>query len=384
MKSLEISIGIKTHGKPVIKQGDKFIIVENMLIGDGFHWQKTVRAKLPGKIKEWEETSKRNIKRGEIEDHVTLINTLPLESYLECVVGSEMNPLAPVEFLKAHAVISRSWAVGKILGIHPRGGNIEKECEGVLMGWDDTGIHMDYHVCSDDHCQRYQGLQPISSIALKAIRETHDEVLMTNEGNILDARFSKCCGGRTELFETCWQSQKISGLESIVDPWCDLSGLSATSRRALLSTILKDYDLTTKGYGYSWEVEVPKEAIRRRLSDCFGKDVGEVMKIEALHRGPSGRIDILKVEGSEGCIRIGKELWIRRLLSESHLYSSAFDIQDKGNKVALTGKGWGHGVGLCQIGAAYMASQGYKYKDILSFYYPGTRVEKARFPMVEK
>lgn len=378
MNPYKIKIGIKTAGEPIIKMGEGFTLVENMLIGDGFHWQKTIRAKLPGEVS-FNRIKEVNIKESKRrEENVTIINTLPLEDYLECVVGSEMNPAAPIEFLKAHAVISRSWALGKILDIHPKGSNISKDDGGVLIGWDDTGTHKEFHVCSDDHCQRYQGLQPISSVALSAIRETMGEVLTTKEGEVLDARFSKCCGGKTELFETCWQSDSKTGLVSVTDPWCDLSDLPDLSRRALLSTILKDYDLSTDGYGYSWEVTVPKELIRRRLEECFNKNIGDIVKIEAVHRGISGRIDFLSVEGTCGNIEIGKELWVRRILSDSHLYSSAFEIKEEGESFILKGKGWGHGVGLCQIGAAHMATRGYTYRQILSFYYPEALIHKIR------
>lgn len=376
MSQFEIRVGIKTEGSPVITKRKATTIVENMLIGDGFHWQKTIRAELPGKLQKYEGREDEHSDPIRDSNNISLINVLPLETYLECVVGSEMNPSAPIEFLKAHAVISRSWALGKILGIHPHGLNIEKDEEEILIGWEDTGTHIGFHVCSDDHCQRYQGLQPISLEAMKAIRETKGEVLITNDGKILDARFSKCCGGLTEIFETCWQNKKMPGIENVVDPWCKLSGMSMTSKRVLLSSVLKDYDLETDGYGYSWEVLVSKEQIRRRLKECFGRNIGKILKLMPLHRGPSGRIDLLRVEGKEGFIDIGKELWIRRILSESHLYSSAFEVQDKGDSFMLRGKGWGHGVGLCQIGAANMAFHDYTYLDILSFYYPGTRVRR--------
>lgn len=364
-----IKVGIKTKGTPLLSRDGGYTLLENMLIGDGFHWQKVIKAALPGEVSLIEE-----IAIG--KENISLINSLPLETYLECVVGSEMNPSAPIEFLKAHAVISRSWAYGKIMDIHPCGHEGKENTENRIIGWDDTASHEGFHVCSDDHCQRYQGIQPISRESLSAIRETRGEVLTSSEGSLIDARFSKCCGGNTELFKTCWQNIDASCLKSFEDPWCDLSQLEPTSRSILLSSVLKDYDLATEGYGHRWKVEVSKSEISKNIKEKFGRDIGKIKNLEPLHRGPSGRIDLIKIIGSKGDLKLGKELWIRRLLSPSHLYSSAFEIKDMGSSFQLSGKGWGHGVGLCQIGAANMAFNGYSYKDILSFYYPESKIEK--------
>lgn len=365
---MEIRVGIKTDGEPIIKKRKDFFLVDNMLIGDGFHWQKSIKAKLPGEITAYNNGSG----ISEADKRITLINKLPLETYLECVVGSEMNPEAPIEFLKAHAVISRSWAIGKIRNIHQRGEEGAVHTDTVLIGWDDTSGHYGFHVCSDDHCQRYQGLQTISERALKAIHETENKVLVSSNGEIIDSRFSKCCGGRTEMFETCWQNLNPASLVSFDDPWCDLNGLSSHARRALLSSVLKNYDLDTQGYGYSWSAEITKKDVEENLLNKFNRNIGKIEKLEPLHRGRSGRIDLLRIHGSAAHLDLGKELWIRRLLSSSHLYSSAFDIEDEGDRFKLLGKGWGHGVGLCQIGAANMAVNGKSYQEILSFYYPGS------------
>lgn len=389
---MEIRVGIKTAGEPVLKQEGEFSVLENMLIGHGFHWERSIRAFLSGKVElyksgdEDERSACGGIKSwGEgnrlagYKDKVSLVNTLPVETYLECVVGSEMNPKAPVEFLKAHAVISRSWVVGKILNLHQCGSEGKMDIGGCIVGWDDTGSHQGFHVCSDDHCQRYQGHQKVHPTALEAIQSTADEVLVSGSGKVIDARFSKCCGGVTELFSTCWQPIETDCIESINDPWCDLSGLSVQNRRLLLSNILKDYDLSTSGYGFRWETEITKEEIERNLKEKFGRDIGKILKVTAIHRGPSRRIDMLRLEGADSCLEIGKELWIRRLLSASHLYSSAFDIEDLGDRLKLHGAGWGHGVGLCQIGAAHMAYKGAGYEEILSFYYPGATLTKGLY-----
>lgn len=356
---MEIRVGIHTAGEPrirILPDGDN--MVENMLIGKDFHWQQVISARLSGRV--------------EICGS-QLVNILPLERYLESVVGSEMNPDAPKEFLKAHAIISRSWAVGKILGCHPAGEEGKVSTSGELIGWDDTSQHTGYHVCSDDHCQRYQGRQPVASEALEAIRGTADTVILDSQGNVVDARFSKCCGGRTELFSTCWQNRDITGLSSFEDPWCDLRGLSSLERERVLRGVLKDYDLSTGG-GYRWRSSITKDEVRKNLREKFGRDIGAILALHPVSRGASGRLSIMRIEGERGDLLLGKELWIRRLLSPTHLYSSAIEISEEGEKFEIEGKGWGHGVGLCQIGAARMALEGATCEEILSFYYPGTHL----------
>lgn len=369
----KIRVGIKTSGSPLIKPLGKSWFLKNMLIGDGFHWQTEIEAILPGEIEKYRDVSK-DEKYSDCDRNISLVNTLPLETYLECVVGSEMNPASPGEFLKAHAIISRSWALGKILVAHRQDSTGKEATAEKLVGWDDTAVHKGFDVCSDDHCQRYQGMQPISDAALEAIKATEHEVLIDSHGQPADTRFSKCCGGITELFSTCWQPVDFHYLESFEDPWCNLEGLAPLQRRALLSNILKDYDLETDGYGFRWHAEVTKEDIKNNLLKNFGRSVGEIRGLEVMHRGPSGRIDLLRIKGSEGILDLGKELWIRRLLSPSHLYSSAFEIEDKGDSLMLSGRGWGHGVGLCQIGAANMALHGHTCREILQFYYPGCKI----------
>lgn len=363
-----IKVGIKTKGAPRIEPRKDGVLLRNMLIGDGFHWEKPIEAILPGEVQPVAPCGETPGGDG----HITLVNTLPIETYLECVVGSEMNPEAPIAFLKAHAVVSRSWALGKIVGAHVYPEDGRENSHHCMIGWEDNCAHHGFHVCSDDHCQRYQGRQPISSSALNAIRETAGEILCSPKDNIIDTRFSKCCGGKTEIFSTCWQNIDVACLESFEDPWCDLSELGETQKIELLSTVLKDYDLETEGYGFRWHAKVSKERIRENLKRLFNREIGEIKTVEALHRGTSGRIDRLRLQGSKGKLEIGKELWIRRLLSDSHLYSSAFDMEDKGDDIILSGKGWGHGVGLCQIGAANMAFHGHTYREILSFYYPAS------------
>lgn len=374
MKDIKVKVGIKTNGLPQIKKAGDFTIVSNMLIGDGFHWQKTIEVRLPGEVILLEKRGKEGLSEC-IDAEISLINILPLETYLENVVGSEMNASSPIEFLKAHAIISRNWVLGKIMKIHStdKKGSIHKD--NIIIGWDDTSCHYGFDVCSDDHCQRYQGVQDISQEAIIAIRETKNLVLTDNKGKIIDTRFSKCCGGKTEIFSTCWQTREEDCLESVKDPWCDLSGLEPPERDSLLSTILKVYDKETKNYGFRWHEIVNKTTIKINLKKYFNKDIGEILELEPKRRGPSGRIDLLEIKGTKSNLLLGKELWIRRLLSSSHLYSSAFEIKRKGDDFDIRGRGWGHGVGLCQIGAAHMALHGYDYESILKFYYPGSKLQ---------
>lgn len=360
---MEIKVGVPTQGYPRLRREKEIIRLDNMLIGKDFHWQKELSVLLPGRVELIDRSADSSVV---IDEGYTILNYVPLETYLESVVGSEMNPEAPSEFLKAQAIISRSWAVGKILGNHPEDNEGKVNSEDCLIGWDDTSAHHGFHVCSDDHCQRYQGLRPLADEVASAIRETAGIVLKDPDGNIVDARFSKCCGGITELFSTCWQDREMPGLKSFKDPWCDTSGIPEDA----LSKFLKNYDLSTGG-GFRWKTCISKDDIRKNLFTKFGRDVGKILSLKPISRGSSGRIKILRITGDKGELLLGKELWIRRLLSPTHLYSSAIEIEDMGEKIQIKGRGWGHGVGLCQIGAANMALNGYSCQEILKFYYPG-------------
>lgn len=359
-----ISVGIPTAGVPDLQPGPEGdTLLRNMLIGLDFHWQKCLEVRLPGEI-------------IQTDDPVySIINKLPVETYLECVVGSEMNPDAPVEFLKAHAVISRSWAIGKIRGVHSKDSTGKVNDEFHIIDWQDTDDHQGFDVCSDDHCQRYQGVQNMDSRVLEAIRGTAGEIIVSEKGQLVDARFSKCCGGRTEIFSSCWQPREEPCIESISDPWCDLSSMDEYNRLKVLRSILKEYDLANEG-GFSWRFEISADDIAHNLQKKFKHNIGKIEGMSLLERGPSGRAIKLLLKGSEGELVIGKELMIRRLLSQTHLYSSWIDIRKNlsGTGYLLSGHGWGHGVGLCQIGAARMALEGYTYDQILSFYYPGSRI----------
>lgn len=365
-----VEVGIATSGSPRMRPAGDCTLVENVVIGLGFHWERVVECVFPGELR----------RLSDEEPPFTLVNRLPLERYLECVVGSEMNPLAPPEFLRAHAIVSRSWVAGKLPGMRSRIGDASGKVRSAkrVVEWEDDADHRAFHLCNDDHCQRYQGVQPISAEGMAAIRDTRGIVLRAPSGALVDARFSKCCGGMTELFSTCWQPREEECLESVEDSWCDLSALTPEERERLLSSVLKDYDRSTGG-GYRWTRTVDVEGIRSRLLSGYGVDVGRIRTLTPLERGASGRIKSLKIEGEGGAVAIGKELAIRRLLAADCLYSSSFEAYpvsggdaDLPSAFRLEGRGWGHGVGLCQIGAAHMALAGHTCEEILRHYYPGS------------
>lgn len=360
-----ISVGILTTGKPVLKQKQGMTQISNLLIGRNFHWQKAETGLFTGELMELKIP----------QNDVYLINRLPLEEYLISVIGSEMNSDAPYEFLKAHAVISRSWALRKVLHLHDSLSLSQLVDNEEISEWEDSDAHIGFDVCNDDHCQRYQGY--ISSIPEKsrnAVKATAGIVLMDSDGQPADARFSKCCGGRTEIFSTCWANQDRNYLKSITDKWCDLSDLNTKERGKFLKSVLKDYDRNTDFM--TWTAVVDKKDLRNRIIEKYGRDIGTILHINPLEQGLSGRIKRLQIVGSDGNIIIGKTLAIRRLLKKDCLKSSWFEVTEDSYKFLLTGHGWGHGVGLCQIGAARMASAGKNYEDILRYYYPGTTLQQ--------
>ena len=234
-----------------------------------------------------------------------------------------------------------------------------------IVKWFDHEDHKRFDVCADDHCQRYQGLtMAVGENVRKAIDSTWGEVL-TFDGKLCDTRFSKCCGGVTEQFSTCWEDVDYPYLTRVEDPWCN------TSDEEVLSQVLNDYDLETKDF-YRWTAEYDRKELAALISERAGRDIGQLLSLEPLERGVSGRIKLLRIRGSKCTLDIGNELIIRRYLSTSHLKSSAFDVEMTPDRVILHGSGWGHGVGLCQIGAANMARHGHGYAEILQHYYPGS------------
>ena len=331
-------------------------ILHDVVIGIDFHWQQKRTLKFAGGLK--------FIVEG---DKIVAINHIGLENYLLSVISSEMKSTCPLESLKAHAVISRSWLLARVQDYArwSKGASVEVP-------------HTNFHVCADDHCQRYQGLtMAAGNNVRRAIDETWGQVLKSG-GRICDARFSKCCGGLTEKFSACWQDNDYPYLRVLPDTPGEQAGGNAfcdTSDDRILSQVLNDYDLESKDF-FRWEVRYSRDCLSELVSRRSGIVFGEIRDLIPLERGGSGRIIRLKIVGSARTMVVGKELMIRRILSESHLKSSAFDVEWEGDEVILRGRGWGHGVGLCQIGAAVMSFEGYDYRQILEHYYPGTTIER--------
>ena len=370
----------------------------HVVIGIQFHWERKETQCFKGKLKLFAENGL-----------VTAVNILPLEDYLTSVISSEMSTTSSPEFLKAHAVISRSWLLaqmekGKILRKTGKYESLVHNDEGYIR-WYDREEHDRFDVCADDHCQRYQGItQVISTQVNDALKTTSGEVLTYN-GVICDTRFYKCCGGITEKFENVWEPvihpylTNIACHSSSVDVYnMDLTNKENarawilgnppaycnTHDKKALSQVLKDFDQETKDF-YRWEVSLTQSEIKALLFRKIGIEVGNVLDLIPVERGASGRIIRLKIAGDKRTLIIGKELEIRKALSESHLYSSAFIVEKMftptGNTnipdvFVLKGAGWGHGVGLCQIGAAIMGNNGFSYKEILSHYYPFSNLNK--------
>ena len=351
-------------------------ILYGVTIGVDFHWERKVTQKFAGTLKFIVDGGK-----------VTAVNIVGVEDYLLSVISSEMKASAGLEFLKAHAVISRSWVMAQV---EHRQSHVSRTPEpscpvsepvegaGEYIKWFDHDDHTLFDVCADDHCQRYQGLtMAVGDTVRKAVDQTWGLVL-TSEGKICDARFSKCCGGRMELFSTCWEDKDYPYLQPLPDTADCVEGgdvFCDTKDEKILSQVLNDYDLETKDF-YRWTTEYSRTDVSELVRRRSGIDFGTIRDLVPIERGPSGRLKRLKVVGDKKTMIIGKELIIRRWLSESHLKSSAFDIKWVGDRLVLDGSGWGHGVGLCQIGAAVMASKGYTFDQILLHYYPGSILER--------
>ena len=378
-----------------------FFELQDVTIGINFHWERKEVQRFKGELKIIVE-----------DDRLTAINIIPIEDYLTSVISSEMSATASLELLKAHAVISRSWLLNKLkvangklkVIMHPDNtANFElSTLPSQLIKWYDHEAHKNFDVCADDHCQRYQGITRTSTPqAIEAVFATRGEVLMYEE-EICDARFSKCCGGAFEEFQNCWENVKHPYLigqrdsktetrlpdltkEAEADKWIRTSpaAFCNTHNKQVLSQVLNNYDQETTDF-YRWRVCYSQRELSELIHKRSGIEFGKIIDLIPVERGTSGRLVRLKIVGTLRTLIIGKELEIRRTLSSSHLYSSAFvvdkeykeDEKEIPSRFILTGSGWGHGVGLCQIGAAVMGEQGYKYKEILSHYYPGSAIEQ--------
>ena len=345
------------------QSADASFSLNDVTIGVNFHWERKETQTFEGTLRIVVEA-----------DKIVAINELPVEKYLTSVISSEMKSTSSVEFLKAHAVISRSWLLAQMekRKQHESGGDnffSFTKSDNEFIRWYDREDHTIFDVCADDHCQRYQGITRANNTHVEeAISQTRGQVLMYGD-EICDARFSKCCGGQTEEFQYCWEDTPKPYLVSFHDPYCN------TSDKHILSQVLNDFDQETPDF-YRWTVSFTRAQISELINRKLKDDFGEIQDLIPVARGKSGRIWKLKIVGSKKTFTIGKELEIRRALSESHLYSSAFDVEKTADGFILHGKGWGHGVGLCQIGAAVMGEQGHTHDEILLFYYRNAEIKK--------
>lgn len=379
------------------QSADASFSLSGVTIGVNFHWERKETQTFLGTLRFVVES-----------DKIVAINELPVEKYLESVISSEMSATSSLELLKAHAVISRSWLLAQMKKrreVAESGNNFFSftKKEDMLIRWYDREDHTLFDVCADDHCQRYQGItKETSPHVAEAIRQTKGQILMDGE-EICDARFSKCCGGITEEFQYCWEDTPKTYLTAVRDialgvehtlpnltneeeaeKWIRFNppAFCNTQDKKILSEVLNDYDQETVNF-YRWKETLSQEKLQQLIADKLKMDLGAILDMKAVERGKSGRISKLQIIGTEKTFTIGKELEIRRTLSDSHLLSSAFvvdkydkDEQGVPQRFELIGAGWGHGVGLCQIGAAVMGEQGYHYDAILLHYYQGAEIKK--------
>ena len=370
--------------------------LDDVVIGINFHWERKETQTFLGTLRFVVEEGK-----------ICAINQLPVEWYLESVISSEMSATSSMELLKSHAVISRSWLLAQMekrKNVAKEGNNgffsfVKTDTE--LIRWYDREDHTIFDVCADDHCQRYQGITKETSPHVKEAVAATRGMILSYDGEICDARFYKSCGGVLEEFQYCWENIKKPYLialrdtenendfpdltiEANADKWireCPASYCN-TNDKSILTQVLNDYDQETSDF-YRWKVNYSQQELRTLIEDKTKMSFGDILDLVPLERGKSGRIWRLKIVGSKASFTIGKELEIRRVLSASHLYSSAFvvdkydtDAQGVPQRFELIGAGWGHGVGLCQIGAAVMGAKGYKYDEILLHYYRGAEIKK--------
>lgn len=370
--------------------------LEDVTIGVNFHWERKEAQTFLGKLRFIVENN-----------NICAINELPVETYLISVISSEMCATSSLELLKAHAVISRSWLLAQMEQRKAENNNAVKQpslfkTDEEIVRWYDREDHKHFDVCADDHCQRYQGItKAANKHVVEAIKQTAGEIL-TSCGEICDARYSKCCGGAVEEFQYCWENIRKPYLQALPDTMPDTTSLPNltneavarqwilsspnafcnTTNQKVLSQVLNDFDQETTDF-YRWTQIYSQAEVKQLLEEKLAMQFGDIIDLIPMERGKSGRIYRLKIIGTQRTLIIGKELEIRRALSKSHLYSSAFvvekvDIKDGvPQQFVIKGAGWGHGVGLCQIGAAMMGVQGYRYDEILLHYYKSAEITKA-------
>jgi stage II sporulation protein D len=387
------SSGVQIAGQKEIflsaHDGATFTVFD-VQIGIDFHWQRSQEQSFRGDLFLFANSA----------SSFDLINEISLEDYIESVISSEMSAHAPLEFLKAQATVARSWLVAMLerKQKHDSNSNFEKTSDTEIISWHDINDHQYFDVCADDHCQRYQGITKITSENVGEAVRTTQGLFLVYKNKICDARYHKACGGQTEIFSTAWEDKSLPYLQSVTDyvdthapivsekdaeTWLRNKppAYCNTSDKEILHQILSSFDQETLDF-YRWQVIYKRQDLEEIIRKKSGIDIGELKNLIPIERGPSGRICKLKIEGSKRAILVGKELEIRRWLSKSHLLSSAFVVStvlEQNGKVSrfiLHGGGWGHGVGLCQIGAAVMAAKGFPASEILSHYFTGAILKK--------
>ena len=343
--------------------------LSDVLIGIRFHWQRREEQTFGGRL------------RLIVQDRALLVavNELPLEQYLTSVISSEMRSTSAPEFLRASAIVARSWLLAQlsrkdiVTDALTRAQFTLTDDERIL--WYTRSDHALFDVCADDHCQRYQGLTRAANPHVREAVDATRGLVLTHEGEVCDARYGKCCGGCTNEFRYCWENLRVPYLVSVDDPFCD------TTDAQVLRQVLNDYDQETTDF-YRWTEHLTQPQLQALIREHTGRDLGNILALEAQERGPGGHISRLLLRGSRASLTLGKELEIRRVLSTSHLKSSNFQVTplDVCNGVPqrfrLDGRGWGHGVGMCQIGAAVMGHRGFTARQILHHYFPLSAVER--------
>ncbi|MGN0234494.1 MAG: DUF4922 domain-containing protein [Bacteroidaceae bacterium] len=352
----------------VPQRPDATFSLSDVTIGKAFHWERSEMQTFGGELRLLVD-----------QDRLQAINDVPVEEYLASVISSEMKSTCPMEYLKASAIVSRSWLLTQMRRRRDRSPSDAlpafKHTQDTLVQWYDRHEHTLFDVCADDHCQRYQGTGRIENPAVREAVSLTRGLVLTHDGQVCDARFGKCCGGRTNEFRFCWDNLSVPYLSSVDDPFCNVSD------KQLLAQVLNSYDLETTDF-YHWTVEYTQQEIHALICHHLQIEMGAILSLEPVRTGPGGHISLLRVVGKEREMTVGKELEIRRMLSHSHLKSSAFTIQALDvcdgipQRFVLHGRGWGHGVGMCQIGAASMAAQGYDCRAILAHYYVGASLTR--------
>jgi SpoIID/LytB domain protein len=385
----EILSGYEITFTPQDIETESFLL-RDVIIGKNFHWERRENQRFRGAVKFIIE-----------KDEITAVNILPLEEYLISVISSEMSAQSSMQLLKSHAIVSRGWLLSQLDKKNKKAVS-EIISDNEIIRWYDREDHANYDLCADDHCQRYQGVTRIvNENAAEAVSETRGLVL-TYGGKVCDTRYSKCCGGLTETFENVWEPVKHPYLASTIDYKFEPDGeeMDLTNERSaekwikgnpntfcntsdsrILSQVLVDFDRATVDF-FRWKVEYTQDQLSELINRKSGIDFGKIIDLVPAERGRSGRLMKLKIIGTEKELTIGKELEIRRILSGSHLYSSAFVVAKEEindgipQRFILSGAGWGHGVGLCQIGAAVMGELGYDFDEILTHYFKDTKIQK--------